>query len=176
MHPDKAHYIERLTSWLMPKEADPDREAVLEHTTLDGLYRGKSTKIRRLIRIAYLRGVRRGASIAWDARQPICLRNGSMTATFLQECPRDGREYDTQCARCGSSLVFEACETCNGEGEVEYDCDPLEELDDGDSTCPDCEGERCFPVCLASEQWCMAHPLEGRALVERSTPEYFAIE
>jgi len=74
-HPDRDAYVEKLTAWIVDADKDPElsRDARLT-PSLDHLYHGKSQKIRRLIRVAYLRGVRRGAGMAWDARQPIVPR------------------------------------------------------------------------------------------------------
>ncbi len=79
MNPDKATYIERIVGWLMPDREDPAlAEQARELTTLDGVYRGKSPRIRRLVRLAYLRGCRRGAGCAWSAAQPISLRDAAL--------------------------------------------------------------------------------------------------
>lgn len=73
---ERLEYIERITRWLMPDRNDPALAAdARASTTLDGVYGGKSPRIYRLISLAYLRGVRRGASVAWEARQPISLRD-----------------------------------------------------------------------------------------------------
>lgn len=94
--------------------------------------------------------------------------------------PPDGREWDCQCARCGSSLSFEQCEHCGGEGLDGHDC--------GEDTCccgaPDvdnvecnvCLGRGSFPVCLSSAEWCQANPLPGRERFQRNTPEWFLVE
>ena len=70
----KREYVDRIVGWLMPKRAPEMVELVGDITTLDGLYCGRSVRIRRLIRAAYLRGCRRGAGCAWSAAQPITLR------------------------------------------------------------------------------------------------------
>ena len=59
MKTDKKSYVDRLTSWLVPKS--------VSSSNLHGLYDGKSGRIHELVREAYLRGVRRGAGIAWEA-------------------------------------------------------------------------------------------------------------
>ncbi len=76
MNPDKATYIERVTAWLMPDQRDPDLATeAREGMSLDGVYSGSSARIHRLVRLAYLRGVRRGAGAAWEGMQPIGLRD-----------------------------------------------------------------------------------------------------
>lgn len=91
---------------------------------------------------------------------------------FLRELPKDPWDYDTQCARCGSSLRFEACEMCDGEGWIEgtRHYHVVEHLG-----CPSCRGERCFPICLSSEEFCQSNPLPGREGEKRSTPEWFKV-
>lgn len=72
----KAEYIEKITRWLMPDRDDPELAAEARAgTSLDGVYEGSSPRIHRLVRLAYLRGVRRGARAAFEARQPIALRD-----------------------------------------------------------------------------------------------------
>jgi hypothetical protein len=66
-------YIERRAKWLIPA-SDTDSWSSM---TLDGIYSGSSERIVRMIQIAYRRGVRRGLAAAWNAKQPIGLRNGT---------------------------------------------------------------------------------------------------
>lgn len=68
---DRNAYIERVTGYLIPKEDENSRA----HTTLSGLYSGNSKRIHDLIARAYRRGIRRGASAAFSARQPITIRD-----------------------------------------------------------------------------------------------------
>lgn len=92
--------------------------------------------------------------------------------TFIQrKPPNDGRQYDCQCARCGSTLSFEDCWECGGDGYVADDVDGF----DGDDVvpCNVCAGEAAFPVCISTEEWCKAHPIQGREDIERATPEWF---
>ena len=53
----------------------------------------------------------------------------SCTDLFGDNPPNDGREYDCQCARCGSSVEWEQCGACGGEGTTGpgelYEEDPL---------------------------------------------------
>ncbi len=79
MNRERKDYVQIVTRWIIDASVKDDGaldEAVRGHHTLDGVYRGKSARIHRLIRIAYLRGVQRGASCAWESQQPITLRNG----------------------------------------------------------------------------------------------------
>lgn len=93
--------------------------------------------------------------------------------------PQDGREWYCQCARCGSSLDRVRCENCGGDGVTGHNCgdDTCCCLDPEDNvTCGSCRGECGFWQCLSSTDWCQQHPLRGRELVERSTPEWYLIE
>ncbi len=77
-NPEREAFIEKITGWLVSfgKDEEFAREA-RRGTTLDGVYKGKSAKIHRLVRLAYMRGVRRGAGLAWDAKQKITTREES---------------------------------------------------------------------------------------------------
>ena len=86
--------------------------------------------------------------------------------TFIGTHPRDGREYDCQCARCGSTLTFETCAECAGDGYIEDDDDA--------TTCITCDGKGSWPLCISSEEFCEANPLPRRIAMRRSTPEWFA--
>jgi hypothetical protein len=95
-----------------------------------------------------------------------------------QHHPRDGQEWDCQCARCGSSLTWDDCEACGGEGVSGHDCgeDCCCFLDPEDSvSCGYCRGEGGFYHCLSSHAWCQAHPRPGREKVESGTPEWFVV-
>ena len=56
-------FVARATRHMVPAD-DADAQQAM---TLDGVYDGESERIRRLVRIAYRRGVRRGAASAWSA-------------------------------------------------------------------------------------------------------------
>lgn len=72
-------FVERVTHWLIDA-ADknyPSEELatqVREKHDLSGVYDGDSKKIHRLVRLAYLRGVRRGAYCVWESKQKVYLR------------------------------------------------------------------------------------------------------
>lgn len=77
MNKDKDEYIDKLTDWLVCAKHLHTDDLIADAkagTSLSGVYAGGSARIWRLVRLAYLRGVRRGASITWDAKQPITLR------------------------------------------------------------------------------------------------------
>lgn len=92
----------------------------------------------------------------------------------IGKCPRDGREWDNQCARCGSSLSFEDCDNCGGEGYVESD----DWQDDEDTlyTCDWCRGSGGHWACLSSPEWCAANPREGREQIQRGAVEWFTFD
>lgn len=91
--------------------------------------------------------------------------------------PNDGREWDCQCARCGSSAGRVDCESCD-DGYVDHDCgedcccclDPEPNV-----VCDCCHGTTGWYACLSSEDWCEAHPIAGRESVERGAIEWFVI-
>ena len=101
-----------------------------------------------------------------------------MSDTWIGTHPRDGREYDNQCARCGSSVMPENCDNCGSEGYSSHDCgedtcccaDP-----DDDVVCDWCDGRGHFYVCCSSREWCEAHPREGREQVTSGIPEWFVV-
>lgn len=76
------------------------------------------------------------------------------------KCPSDGREWDCQCARCGSSMGVEDCWHCGGDG----------------GPCIECDGEGTYPLCLSGTEWCEANPRPGREKIQRHTPEWFLVE
>jgi hypothetical protein len=96
-----------------------------------------------------------------------------MSETWIGKHPRDGHEYDCQCARCGSSMVFVECDNCGGDGTVESD--DWQDGDDEVYRCDWCNGAGGHWVCLASKDWCHANPREGRAHIGHYTPEWFMV-
>lgn len=88
--------------------------------------------------------------------------------------PRDGREWDCQCARCGTSMQFLDCDNCDGEGWID---DDDWQADDGDGwECEWCRGAGGHWACLSSPEWCEAHPQDGRADVKRGAIEWFTFD
>lgn len=96
--------------------------------------------------------------------------------------PNDGRNWDVQCARCGSSLAFEECDYCGGDGETQpgelYEQDPLWYDEDDTDPCSLCCGAGTFAHCLSddSSDWCKQNPRVGRENIKPSTPEWFTSE
>ena len=70
MTKEQEEYVERVTRFLVPID-DKDARSRL---TLDGIYDGQSLRISAMVRLAYRRGVRRGAAAAWGAQQKITTR------------------------------------------------------------------------------------------------------
>lgn len=86
--------------------------------------------------------------------------------------PDDGREWEVQCARCGSSVMNDACSGCDGDGFV-YD----DEDDDAECVrCNDCDGGGSWALCMSDAAWCEAHPLPEREQTERGALEWFVAE
>lgn len=93
--------------------------------------------------------------------------------------PDDGHDYDCGCARCGSTIIWESCETCGGEGVDGHDCgeDCCCCLHPEDNMrCDMCGGTGGEYLCVSSEAWCNANPLEGREETPRHTPEWYRIK
>jgi hypothetical protein len=67
---ERDEYIESVTGYLIPEDDEDSRSSM----TLSGLYGGDSRRIHDLISRAYRRGIRRGASAAFSARQPVTIR------------------------------------------------------------------------------------------------------
>jgi hypothetical protein len=89
--------------------------------------------------------------------------------------PNDGKQYDCQCARCGSSVLTERCDQCE-DGFDGHDCGedcccclyPEDNM-----VCQYCDGAGFWRQCLSSPEWCQANPLPGRKDVERGEVEWF---
>lgn len=97
---------------------------------------------------------------------------GRHLETVIGECPKDGREWEPCCGRCGSSVDRELCYDCDGDGFVE---DELME-DDADAdfeTCPDCGGTGGWWRCMSSPEWCAENPLLDRENIGRGEIEWF---
>lgn len=96
---------------------------------------------------------------------------------IARHAPSDGREWDCQCARCGSSLTFVECDSCGGAGEdTDWEADDWQDDDASPPECWDCNGHGGFAACLSSEEWCEAHPMPGRERTPRDTVEWFTFD
>ena len=79
MNTEKLAFVKRATDWLMPKD-DPELKAQAEESYyINGIYTGKSMRIHRMIRLAWARGCRKGASAVWDGQQQVSLRGSTDT-------------------------------------------------------------------------------------------------
>lgn len=100
-------------------------------------------------------------------------------ATFIQMYPpRDGKQYDCQCSRCGSSMDYKHCEMCDGDGYDGHDCgeDCCMCLNPEDNVpCDTCGGKGGWYRCFSSPEWCQSHPLPGRENNSRNLPEWFEV-
>lgn len=80
------------------------------------------------------------------------------------------------CARCGSDVERILCDECDGDGVSGHDCgeDCCNCLDpEPNVQCGRCLGAGGWWHCLATPEWCAAHPLPGRENIERSTAEKY---
>ena len=76
---------------------------------------------------------------------------------------RDAGEEDCQCARCGSSIMFDDCSQCGGEGWHESpDDDSWAWMEDRLERCGTCAGQGGWWTCLSTVEYCRAHPMPGR--------------
>lgn len=101
--------------------------------------------------------------------------------TFIGAAPpNDSREWECQCARCGSSMDFENCSDCCGGGETEpgelHEYDPLFYRMSDTRPCYGCGGTGGDWWCLSGADWCEANPLTGRENIPRGTVEWFTLE
>ena len=93
--------------------------------------------------------------------------------------PSDGKQYDCQCARCGSSCDFQDCDNCGGDGLFGHDCGddcccclhPVDNI-----ACDFCDGNGGWWICLSSPDWCSGNPMRGREQQKRGTVEWFVDE
>lgn len=79
--------------------------------------------------------------------------------------PEDGREWDAQCARCGSSAERDECEQCGGEGYDGHECGEDScccAFPEENDPCGQCGGVGGWMRCVSSRDWCEANPLPGR--------------
>lgn len=99
-------------------------------------------------------------------------------SVIADQPPRDGREWECQCAHCGSSCDWHECQSCD-DGFDGHDC--------GEDTCccarPEdnvpcdiCGGDGGWWVCMSGGDWCDAHPLPGRESIDRGQIEWFTFD
>jgi len=106
-----------------------------------------------------------------------------MSTTFIGAFPQaqvlTGRRWDCQCARCGSSLYWEQCGRCGGEGITApgelFEEDPLWYDQEAYEACHQCDGEGSWPLCCSGYDWCLFNPLPGRIEIPSGTPEWFEV-
>ena len=103
-----------------------------------------------------------------------------MKTIIAEDHPYDGRTWDCQCARCGSSVESEPCGACAGEGITApgelYEQDPLWYDVDDYETCSQCGGQGAYLFCISSPEWCEANPLPGRENIKRGQIEWFTLD
>lgn len=90
----------------------------------------------------------------------------------------DGQDWDCQCSRCGSSLTWQECESCGGEGLSHHDCGEDScccEDDSPNVSCDICQGRGGWNRCLSAPAWCEAHPLPDREEFKSGVPEWFVV-
>lgn len=71
-------YVEKVVGWALDADERYWPGLAAEARAdggLSGVYRGRSARLHRMVRLAYLRGLRDGARYAWEARQPVVPRN-----------------------------------------------------------------------------------------------------
>lgn len=83
-----------------------------------------------------------------------------------------GSDRDVQCGRCGSTLDFEDCDACCGEGVNVWEDDEGCEIEE---ECEQCGGDGFWSSCLSSDEWCQTHPLPGREGTDRGEIEWFEV-
>lgn len=86
----------------------------------------------------------------------------------------DDREWENQCARCGSSVDWEQCFDCWGDGYLYDEADYYEDWYQT-GVCHNCRGEGGWWFCVSKSDWCEANPLEGREKMKRGTIEWFPL-
>lgn len=100
------------------------------------------------------------------------------SSSIGDEMPRDGREWEGRCARCGTEALSDICDGCGGDGVRGHDCgeDSCCCLSPEDNiTCDICGGTGVVYLCGAAEDWCRANPMPGRGDRARSVIEWRAI-
>jgi hypothetical protein len=154
------------------------------NTHIQGFSRRLFTRMDRSNRL-YVRALRAGKPVAYPTWQLLegtfdtLIQKVNMDSLIANEPPNDGREWECQCARCGSSLNWVQCGACGGEGITGpgelYEQDPLWYDQDDYESCHQCDGESSWPSCLSGFEWCLLNPSPGRIEIPPSTAEWFAL-
>jgi hypothetical protein len=93
--------------------------------------------------------------------------------------PSDGREWEPQCARCGSSVGFDDCEHCDEFGMDGHDCGEDScccAFPEDNITCTVCGGSGGWYSCISTAAHCDAHPRPGREQTQRGAIEWYAFD
>jgi hypothetical protein len=101
-----------------------------------------------------------------------------MNAVHFDTHPNDGGDWECQCARCGSSLMWEDCYGCAGEGLRGHDCgeDTCCCLDPEDNVeCSNCGGSGGHYDCVSGREWCTANPMMGREDITSGRVEWYPV-
>lgn len=103
-----------------------------------------------------------------------------MTAeTIIAEYPPpDGREWDCNCARCGSSMEHVDCDHCD-DGFDGHDCGEdccCCAYPEDNVPCDICRGHGGWWQCLSSPEWCQGNPIKGRENIQRGQIEWYTFE
>ncbi len=88
-----------------------------------------------------------------------------------------GLDIECQCARCGSSVETERCNSCEDgfDGhDCGEDCCPCLYPEDN-IPCDYCRGKGVFHTCQSSPEWCEANPMHGRENIPRGTIEWYTV-
>lgn len=96
------------------------------------------------------------------------------TSIIAEVPPDDGREWDCQCARCGSSADHQECTACGGEGYVEEQDDEIGDIEY--YRCDVCDGHGSWHSCMSSEAYCVGNPIDGRSYIRRGKIEWFTFD
>lgn len=119
-------------------------------------------------------------------RQCQCEASGAEAAAFLKLGesaeivvaalpPSDGREWESQCSRCGSSTTYEECTTCGGDGYMDDDEEEFGVTYGVRIMCGWCDGKGGWYRCLSARDWCADNPIPGREVVAIGTVEWFPV-
>lgn len=97
----------------------------------------------------------------------------------MEELSAHGTVWDPCCKRCGSSMSWEECWQCGGDGYYGHDCGddccvclhPEE-----DKPCQMCNEDGGYWRCVSTPEWCEKNPLKGNEKTERSEVEWVRVK